>query len=153
MPQGNWKIVSTADGFQGGNLKDFKKTPYGNSILVQNTDTGEKLRYSHLSDVGVSPGDVVGGGSMIGKTGATGNVSGAHLDLEYYTPKGQIADVMMTPYGGYYTGGAQISPTAILPKIDLNKNSLTNTIMQLFNKTSPKNEDAIYSADYFSNFK
>lgn len=112
VPQGEWKVVDTKTGVKGGNIKDYKKTPYGNSILVQNTETGEKLRYSHLSEVAVKNGDILDTGTYIGKSGATGNVTGAHLDLEYYTGKGTLADVMKSPYGGYYTGKDTIEQTA-----------------------------------------
>ena len=104
VPSGEWKVLSTKTGIKGGNITDYKKTPYGNSILVQNTETGEKLRFSHLSEVAVSNGDVIDTGTYIGKSGKTGNTTGAHLDLEYYTNKGNLADVMKSPYGKHYTG-------------------------------------------------
>ena len=104
VPSGEWKVISTKTGIKGGNITDYKKTPYGNSILVQNTETGEKLRFSHLSEVAVNNGDVIDTGTYIGKSGKTGNTTGAHLDLEYYTSKGGLADVMKSPYGKHYTG-------------------------------------------------
>lgn len=97
-------MIDTKTGIKGGNITDYKKTPYGNSILVQNTETGEKLRYSHLSVVAVGKGDVLDTGSFIGKSGATGNTTGAHLDLEYYDKNGKLADVMRSAYGKHYVG-------------------------------------------------
>jgi len=97
-------VINTKTGVKGGNKRDYKKTPYGNSILVQNTETGEKLRFSHLSEVAVNEGDLLDTGTYIGKSGKTGNTTGAHLDLEYYTSKGGLADVMKSPYGKHYTG-------------------------------------------------
>lgn len=104
LPKGDWKVIDAKTGVTGGNLKDYKKSPYGNSVLVQNTQTGEKLRMSHLSEVGVSNGTVLKGGQVIGKSGATGNVSGAHLDLEYYDPNGKIADIRSSGYASSYLG-------------------------------------------------
>lgn len=91
LPKGRWQIVDA-------NASGGMNQGYGNSIYAQNLETGEKLRLSHLSHVGVKRGDVVEGGQVIGETGATGNVTGPHLDLEYYDKSGRIADVMNSPY-------------------------------------------------------
>lgn len=107
VPPGKWKVVSAFTGAkysgprnpQGGINKG-----YGNSVLVQNVDTGEKLRYSHLSKVGVKPGQILGGGVVVGATGATGNVAGRtgqHLDLEYYNNKGKVSNILSSPYRNY----------------------------------------------------
>lgn len=106
IPEGaTWKVISTATGVKGGNLKDYKNTPYGNSIMVENTATGERLRMSHLSEVKVKNGDTLDGGTIVGASGQTGNTSGPHLDLEYYNAKGQIGDALASTYGKFYTGG------------------------------------------------
>lgn len=102
LPQGDWKVISTNTGVTGGDLKNYKKNPYGNSVLVQNTKTGEKLRMSHLSDVGVQQGETLSGGSVVGLSGATGNVSGPHLDLEYYNTNGKLDDIRNSGYAGAY---------------------------------------------------
>lgn len=53
---------------------------YGNHIKVQN---GEVLTvYAHCSELGVNVGDYVTQGQEIGKVGATGKVTGAHLHFE-----------------------------------------------------------------------
>lgn len=109
VPQGNWKVEKAVSGVTGGNLKDYKSAPYGNTVLLTNTETGEKLRLSHLSKVNVSQGQTLSGGTVLGLSGATGNVTGPHLDVEYYNTKGQLADVMQTSYGQYYASGGQVT--------------------------------------------
>lgn len=93
LPPGNWKVVEAFRGDKGrGFIGNKTNRGYGNSILVQNSDTGEKIRLSHLSEVYVTPGQVLRGGT-VAKTGATGNVTGPHLDLEYYDARGQLGDI------------------------------------------------------------
>lgn len=91
LPNGRWQIIDA-------NASGGMNSGYGNSIYAQNLETGEKLRMSHLSRVGVKRGDIVDGGQVIGETGATGNVTGPHLDLEYYNQQGKLADVMNSTY-------------------------------------------------------
>lgn len=65
---------------------------YGNSVLLR-LPSGEMLRFSHLSNLAdLNVGDTIGAGQSFGTPGATGNVTGEHLDLEYYNSEGQIAD-------------------------------------------------------------
>jgi len=54
---------------------------YGNQIRVRHPD-GTETTYSHLSRIGVKPGDPVQAGAPIGASGATGNVSGPNLHFE-----------------------------------------------------------------------
>ncbi len=91
LPQGNWRVLETYSGAKNGRIGDSTNRGYGNSVLVQNVDTGEKLRFSHLSKPTVTSGATLNGG-LIGYTGATGNVTGPHLDLEYYDANGRLAD-------------------------------------------------------------
>lgn len=58
---------------------------YGNMIRIKHTDyKGKTLqtRYAHLSSINVKVGDKVKEGDIIGYTGASGNVFGAHLHFE-----------------------------------------------------------------------
>lgn len=54
---------------------------YGRVVMLQH---GPRLRtvYAHLSEILVRKGDVVQGGQVIGKSGSSGNASGAHLHFE-----------------------------------------------------------------------
>lgn len=54
---------------------------YGNQIVIKMHD-GTYTQYGHLSSIGVSVGQTVTPGQQIGLSGATGNVTGAHLHFE-----------------------------------------------------------------------
>lgn len=99
VPEGEWEVVdayggSTRKGFIGNN----DNSGYGNSVLVKNTKTGEQMRFSHLSQVGVKRGQILRAGQVFAKTGATGNVTGPHLDLEYRDSSGKLSNVEYSPY-------------------------------------------------------
>lgn len=108
-PPGNWKVVDAFNGARTEGPKNAQRginNGYGNSVLLENTETGEKMRFSHLTvgGVAVKPGQTISGGNVIGLSGATGNTAGKtgqHLDLEYYNSEGRISDVMNTPYAKY----------------------------------------------------
>ena len=56
---------------------------YGNVVWIDHG--GEVLTvYAHLSELRVRSGEVVGGGSVIGLSGATGNATGPHLHFEVW---------------------------------------------------------------------
>ncbi|GEC08306.1 peptidase [Streptomyces spinoverrucosus] len=52
---------------------------------VLTLDDGTEIWYAHQSSIGVSVGQKVTTGDVIGRVGATGNVTGAHLHLEVHT--------------------------------------------------------------------
>ncbi|GAA4126979.1 M23 family metallopeptidase [Streptomyces tunisiensis] len=54
---------------------------YGNQVVIKMHD-GTYTQYAHLSSVSVSAGQEVTVGQQIGLSGATGNVTGAHLHFE-----------------------------------------------------------------------
>lgn len=154
VPTGSWKVIDTKTGIKGGDIKNYKKTPYGNSIFVQNTETGEKLRFSHLSEVNVFKGDILDTGSYIGKSGETGNVTGPHLDIEYYDPKGTLADVMKTVYGKYYTGQEYTDDFKKKVYGDINKgiSSATSTATDYLKKLLPFGKEEVDLNDYILNY-
>lgn len=53
---------------------------WGKAVIVQNPD-GYTVQYGHLDSINVKVGDQVPAGGKIGVMGATGNVTGEHLDL------------------------------------------------------------------------
>ena len=64
-------VVSTAGTMSG----------YGLIIIIKHSN-GYETRYAHLSKMSVRPGQKVKMGDYIGKTGATGRVTGPHLHFE-----------------------------------------------------------------------
>ena len=94
LPPGLWEVV---DARRGG-----YNSGYGNTIKVKNTQTGEQLRFSHLSKIAkIKAGQKLSGGVRVAQTGRTGNVTGPHLDLEYYDKAGRVSDVLRSQYRGY----------------------------------------------------
>lgn len=99
-PPGKWKVVSSFAGAKGrGYIGNSTNSGYGNSILLQNAKTGERIRFSHLNKVYHKPGTEIEGGTLLGLTGDTGNTTGYHLDTEYYNQGGKIEDILNSPYG------------------------------------------------------
>jgi murein DD-endopeptidase MepM/ murein hydrolase activator NlpD len=44
-------------------------------------ENGNEIRYSHLQNIGVKPGDILGFGDIVGTRGNTGNVRGANGEV------------------------------------------------------------------------
>ena len=64
---------------------------YGYRTVLELED-GTEIWYAHQSSIGVSVGQKVSTGEIIGRVGATGNVTGAHLHLEVHTSGGDGID-------------------------------------------------------------
>ncbi|HEY3479275.1 MAG TPA: LysM peptidoglycan-binding domain-containing M23 family metallopeptidase [Streptomyces sp.] len=71
---------------------------YGNDVIIKHAD-GKYTLYAHQSQLLVSAGQTVTEGQQIGRSGATGNVTGPHLHFEVRT----------TPYYG-----SDVDPVAYL---------------------------------------
>ena len=71
-------VLAVADGTVAASTYDMV---YGNQITIQHAD-GMLTTYSHLSERLVSEGDSVRQGQIIGRSGATGWVTGPHLHLD-----------------------------------------------------------------------
>ncbi|MFJ5273718.1 M23 family metallopeptidase [Streptomyces sp. NPDC088358] len=62
-------------------------------------DDGTQLWFCHQSSISVSVGQKVGTGDVIGRVGATGNVTGPHLHLEVHPGGGDAIDPMAWLHG------------------------------------------------------
>ncbi|MEU7025620.1 M23 family metallopeptidase [Streptomyces sp. NPDC046275] len=65
---------------------------YGHQVVIRHPD-GRYTQYAHLSRVEVSVGQSVSAGRRIGRSGATGRVTGPHLHFEVRTGPGFGSDV------------------------------------------------------------
>jgi len=70
---------------------------YGNQIVIKMND-GTYTQYGHLSSIEVSVGQTVTPGQRIGLSGATGNVTGAHLHFEARTTPEYGSDIDPVAY-------------------------------------------------------
>ncbi|MFE3600804.1 M23 family metallopeptidase [Streptomyces sp. NPDC059142] len=66
---------------------------YGYRTVLE-LDDGTEIWYAHQSSLSVSAGQKVSTGEVIGRVGATGNVTGPHLHLEVHTAGGTGIDPM-----------------------------------------------------------
>lgn len=70
---------------------------YGNNIVIKMID-GTYTQYGHLLSISVSVGQTVTPGEQIGLSGATGNVTGAHLHFEARTTAEYGSDLNPAAY-------------------------------------------------------
>ncbi|MER6562858.1 M23 family metallopeptidase [Streptomyces sp. NPDC001027] len=70
---------------------------YGNQVVMKMND-GTYTQYGHLSSIEVSVGQTVTPGQRIGLSGATGNVTGAHLHFEARTTPEYGSDIDPVAY-------------------------------------------------------
>ena len=98
LPSGRWQVEEVYDkASNNGYIGNSENRGYGNSLVVRNLDTGERLRFSHLSSV-YTPSDTLSGGQIIGFSGRSGNATGPHIDVEYKNSQGQLEDFLKTNY-------------------------------------------------------
>lgn len=70
----------------------------GNQIIIQDLVTGYYWRYCHMTNpTPLNIGDNVNTSTIVGQMGATGNVTGVHLHLEYSTTSGWDYDSFLNP--------------------------------------------------------
>ncbi|MGP3982956.1 M23 family metallopeptidase [Streptomyces sp. KR80] len=65
---------------------------YGYQVVIRHSD-GKYSQYAHLSALTVRPGQPVGGGQRIGRSGSTGNTTGPHLHFEVRTGPDYGSDI------------------------------------------------------------
>ncbi|MEU6283213.1 transglycosylase family protein [Streptomyces sp. NPDC047028] len=78
---------------------------YGYQVVIRHAD-GHYTQYAHLSAISVRAGQSVAAGRRIGRSGATGNVTGPHLHFEVRTGPGFGSDV--DPLAYLRAGGVKI---------------------------------------------
>lgn len=78
---------------------------YGYQVVIRHAD-GRYTQYGHLSAISVRAGQTVTTGQRIGRSGATGNVTGPHLHFEVRTGPGFGTDV--DPVAYLRAGGVRI---------------------------------------------
>lgn len=99
LPPGEWVVERTFTTAKEGNRS--ANSGSGNLVLVRNAKTNETLAFEHLDSVFVAPGQVVGGGTVIGKSGNTGNSTGPHISIPYRNAQGAYQDILTSPYARY----------------------------------------------------
>ena len=77
---------------------------YGNSVLID-SGTGYQELYAHLSSRNVKVGDEVASGTVIGKSGHSGNATGPHLHYELRYGKNNPIDPASVVKGGLLSSG------------------------------------------------
>ncbi|MGW0085292.1 transglycosylase family protein [Streptomyces sp. NPDC003393] len=70
---------------------------YGYQVVIRHAD-GRYTQYGHLSAISVRAGQTVTAGQRIGRSGATGNVTGPHLHFEVRTGPGFGSDIDPVAY-------------------------------------------------------
>ncbi|GHJ42100.1 hypothetical protein Sm713_77090 [Streptomyces sp. TS71-3] len=78
---------------------------YGYQVVVRHAD-GRYSQYAHLSAISVKSGQNVVAGQRLGRSGATGNVTGPHLHFEVRTGPGFGSDI--DPLAYLRAGGVRI---------------------------------------------
>ncbi|RLI98260.1 MAG: hypothetical protein DRP08_08270 [Candidatus Aenigmatarchaeota archaeon] len=105
-PPGRWEVIESFGGAKRkGFIRNNDNRGYGNSVVLRNRITGEKIRFSHLSKVGVKPGQIIDGGNVFALSGFTGNATGPHLDVEYIDERGRLRDILKSRYRSFFIGG------------------------------------------------
>lgn len=70
----------------------------GNQVIIKDSQTNNYWRYCHMqSPSPLSIGDIVNTNTRVGIMGATGNVTGIHLHLEYSTTITWSYDTFLNP--------------------------------------------------------
>lgn len=70
----------------------------GNQIVIKDNDTNNYWRYCHMREPStLAVGDNVNTSTQVGIMGATGNVTGIHLHLEYATTLAWNYDTFLNP--------------------------------------------------------
>lgn len=138
------EVLSVVDGYGQGGIGRFDQNQgYGNQVVVRRSDTGEILKLNHLqSGIPYKAGDKIQPGQQIAKLGASGNVTGPHLDIEAFDPSGRVKDI------------ADIQPdpkTNFAPEVldypEASSLEGHGSVQKMVNEAKPQNDMAELSAD------
>jgi len=102
VPAGDWMVSESFNGAKSGGVGNATNRGYGNSVVLVNRLTGERIRYSHLNSVNVKPGQLVKPGQTVAYSGSTGNSTGPHLDVEYYNSQGKLSNILTSKYSNQF---------------------------------------------------
>lgn len=102
---------------------------YGKLVVIDHGD-GTETKYGHLSDIGVTQGAQVESNQIIGKLGATGNVTGPHLHYELIK-NGQAVDPKSD--SSFYVDPIERQITQLYSSGKKPKSSQTTTISSVNN--------------------
>ena len=102
---------------------------YGKLVVIDHGD-GTETKYGHLSDIGVTQGAQVESNQIIGKLGATGNVTGPHLHYELIK-NGQAVDPKSD--SSFYVDPVERQITQLSSSGKKPKSSQTTTISSVNN--------------------
>lgn len=140
-PVGVWVIVP----FEKGQILRNGYDPiYGYYIVIWDAIQKCAVWYCHLSSINCTPGQVLARGTRVGKTGATGNVNGAHLHCNFCETD-QYANRLNTKNG--YLGFLNIlDPNLVEWKLVGNTPSLSDT--ELIKAIKDKINTSITDTDF-----
>lgn len=106
-----WKYFYSLDENDHGSAGNYVSLK-ANAMDPFNSNNFLVITYMHMDTVAVTDNQTLSAGEFIGKSGATGNVTGAHLHFEVYSNDGtrdyinaskEHLDTIVNPYELYYT--------------------------------------------------
>lgn len=123
---------------------------YGNYIVVKNNEADNYHWYCHLKSIGVSVGQAVTRTSIIGKMGATGNVTGKHLHFEIRDSSNQYshninpAEYMGIPnaVGSYNSANYQLTSNNTTTNTNTSNNELKTLARNTNLRDKPTTQDS-----------
>lgn len=124
--------------------------PYGNHGMINHGD-GLSSLYAHMSKILMRVGDTVKQGQVIGKVGATGNVTGPHLHLEARAGGRAVDPMSYLTGGGGGSGGSGVQRWRGVVNQALrltgNPSSYANVTLKRMNQESGGNPRAVNNWD------
>lgn len=112
---------------------------YGNEVVLRYSN-GAETRFAHLKSLGVTTGQSIKAGQLIGKQGSTGSSTASHLHFEYYPNGGartyegygdafSVKDSYFR-YGGNVKPKVSAKPLSSEPLSPEQRNSIQNALVK-----------------------